>query len=167
MLLKPPEELNPGQRLLSSRGFVWFSLAAVALMGVADIVMLSLSLAGLMEPPHEDFVVSAEYNNATRLVAIGVFFELRGSFLAHLRGPEVAEAEEESFLSEVCEVFGGYLTVVGLFMELVEGGRELLHGLPGVETGASVIILGLSLGSMHVIWDMIRTSLRGPQEESP
>jgi hypothetical protein len=165
-VIRTPKSLNPFQKMLTSRGLVYVLLVMVTVLGVVDIVMLSAGLFGGWTGPHEDFMVSAEYNNAIRLVAIGVFLEVRGTLVEHLRGEEVAESPPNLFLSETSEVYGATLTVLGLFMEMIEGVREVLPETFAINVAATGGILLFSLLSMHVIFNFIRDLLRGPSKEA-
>lgn len=159
----PPAKLNPFQRLVINGWFVFGLLIYVAILGVVDVAR---TLRDVLE--HPDLPLAYADGAALRLVCIGVFFELRGTFVVHLLGPAAAQARgpSDTHLSETCEVFGGYLLVAGIFVELFENTRELLEAFPHVNLVGTCVELILSLLSLHIMYDFVRALRRPPTHGS-
>jgi hypothetical protein len=150
----PPRRLNPAQRVLVHASFLYGILAYVAALTVLDTYRMGAGLWRGVEADRADDI-------AIRLVAAGVFFELRGTFRAHL----VAKTEvvpRETHVSQASEIYGGYLTVVGLFVELFEGSRSLLDGVPHAGEVVTAAVVLLSALSLHVMSDFVRDLVRDP-----
>jgi hypothetical protein len=89
---------------------------------------------------------------------------LRPAFIKHLLDEEViaARGAKDEYLSEVCEVYGGFLTAAGLFVELVEDLREHFHELTYANPIATFFTIGLSLFALQTMLEMVRDVMRGP-----
>lgn len=156
-----PKRLNPLQRLLVARWFMYWVLANVALFCVSDVAHMTMQF---LATPWD--AVGDPAKIAVRLVAGGVFFELRGKFVEHLLGGEAARVPEQAHLSEVCEVYGGYLTVAGLFVELTDSTREFLDFWSLANPVGTFGVLLITAMSLHVMFDLVRAAYRGPSHEA-
>lgn len=157
--MPPKRGLKPFQRLLVAPRFPYLILAFVAVLGVLDMVEM---IRAAYQTPFA--AIGRPSSIAVRLVCVGVFLELRAAFLRHLFSPEdiAARGPQDAHLSEVCEVYGGFLTAAGLFIELVEDTRDHVHELTYANPIATFFTLGLLIFSMRMIVDVVREVIRGP-----
>lgn len=151
-----PEKLNPFQRLIVAPWFVFAVMIQVALLCAVDVVRMVRDFVATPSEP-----IGHPSDIAIRLVVLGVFLELRGNFVKHLRGEHVAAEPRQAHLSEACEIYGGYLTVAGLFIELVESTREVLFPGAIANPVGTVSVLVLTVMSLHVMFDFVRGVARG------
>lgn len=73
---------------------------------------------------------------------------------------------EQAHLSDVCEVYGGYLTVAGLFVERTGSTRELLDFRSLAKPVGTLGVLLITAMSLHVMSDLVRAAHRGPSHEA-